>query len=322
MGDLYLTGGQDPLGTTTWEESLIDAGLFPETGVLGDGGRDYNTPTAPTAPTAPAYSQDDYDYYTDQIGLGDQQLIDADENQQIGYDAADSTYTTDYNKATGVRGDQIEDFNVVDADSKAGKNKALGKVDDSAYSLANMLRRVIGAASGSGSSAYQINAPQAVSNISDEQRTGVLESFGRNERNLATSRQRATTAFEQLLQDLLTNKSMSKASTQASVLGNKQGIWESQANMAGDQAKLIGGDYSAIQAVQQPYLDKIQGATDTIQGLPANYLNQKPTQAVKVNTPKLSDYTVDRPSVNVERQSGGATSSPYSYFLKKKFSEG
>lgn len=268
---------------------------------------------------AGGYSPDDVRYLDDQIVATRGQLKNIDTIKAQGLTNILNSYNSRVNNANYDRGQTLEQFGLQREDSIRGREASLGKVDQNSYTLANSLRRLLGMASGSGSSAYQLAAPRAIGNLADAQRGNVLETYGQNERDLVRSEGDATTAFDRLLEELALDRKQREASHLADIYGQRQGVYENLGNLSGQRAELIGGGYDEIRAAQQPYTSKISEFQRLIEGLPANYNQPVNINPVKVDKPQLRDYTVDRASINTQNQSGGSTSSPYSYFLKKKF---
>lgn len=152
----------------------------------------------------------------------------------------------------------------------------------------------------------------------NDQRSGVLENFGENDRDLTLAEQRATTDFDTFLQRLAEKRDKDIAQLRSDQYSGKQGVYSDLAGVAADRAQLLGLDPIAA---QQPYLDKFDDLQGKIRELPEGFLSPVDMKPVEVNTPSLRDFVVDRGAVNTQRQSGGAESSPYSLFLKKRFQE-
>jgi len=275
-----------------------------------------------TTPAAPAYDQNEYNYLTNQISLAEGLIPTAETGLQNVYDTIDSTYGRDMNDANSQRSQALEDYGIQRQDFTQGRQDALGQVNANSRTLAESLRRIIGMASGTGSSAYRFAAPNAVSRLSSGERGNVIDTYGRNDRNLTLAENRSTSAFDKLLEDLAFNKLVERTQAESQTLGQKQNIYNDIANLYGERAALTGGDYGAVQAAQAPWLSKYQQAQSKINALPKQYNAPVTINPVSPETPELSDYTVDRHAINANKQFGGnSNTSPYSYFLKRKFNE-
>ncbi len=103
-------------------------------------------------------------------------------------------------------------------------------------------------------------------------------------------------------------------SLKTGVLGQRQGIQESLAQIAADKARAMGG--SQIQAAA-PYQQNYLTYQNQIDQLPQQYRTQVDARALSVQTPTLRDYVVDRAAINQQKQSGQQQYSPYSAFLNR-----
>lgn len=189
----------------------------------------------------------------------------------------------------------LEDFATRRLDTEGARDKALGNVDRNARTLADSVRRILGLASGSGSSAFQLAAPSAIGRYASQQRGDVLGQYGQNFRDLATSEGRATKDFE------LQQKSIE------------------------DEYRKRERDFlaSLLEKEQQAYAD-INDATNVnakqaeLDALFNQYRTPYSVSPVNVNVPKLSDYVVDPATINRQQ---GVTQDPYSQSIRKRFED-
>lgn len=207
----------------------------------------------------------------------------------------------DYNRevsgANSQRGRAMEDFNTKETDTTLAKDRALGQVNTNARTLADRVRRIIGQASGSGSSAYQFEAPNAIARDASKNRTGVVEDFGANFRDLDTSKKRAESDFEELLRSIDEQKNTRERDFRAALLEKEQGALQEVGDTAGVNER-------------QAQLD----------GLFNQYRTPYSVKPVEVKTPNLRDYTVDRSAITANNTQG---QDPYSPFqsIRKKFED-
>lgn len=267
------------------------------------------------------YNADDLAYLDTQ----ESQLRRLLESAQSALGSGLSNLTDSFNRETGSanqqRGRAMENFGVQRQDMTAGKQNALGAVDTNARTLNDSLRRMLGMASGSGSSAYKFAAPNAVARQASQNRTNVLGDYGKNERDLVLSENRAKTDFEQLLEDLARQRNEKESELRGGVLEREQGIQRDLGNVAGERAKLLGGGYSQVRLAQQPFESAINSRQSELDGLFERFRSPQLTaKPVEVNTPQLRDYMVDRASINANNQ-GQSSYSPYAQFLKTKDDE-
>lgn len=235
------------------------------------------------------------------------------------------SYNREVGGANQQRSRALEDFQVKREDTTRAKQEALGQVDTNARTLNDSLRRVLGLASGSGSSAYQLAAPNAVAREASGKRNGVLSNYATNDRNIATSEKRATEDFGSLLDDLARQRSDKERELRTGVLQSEQDLNAKLGDNAAQRAAALGGDTSAIQAAQSPYDAAIADRRSQIDSLFERF--RTPTFAPKpvtVQAPNLRDYMVDRSQINANNQSGASQQqqyNPYSYPLRKNLED-
>jgi len=327
--DGTLTQSYDPVNNDAMyfdseQSRILDGNGNPIGSVLGDGTSSSGTSGSGTsAPSQPAYSQDDMNYLNDQERTLRRQLERLLSTKQSGLTQLGDSYNKEVTGANRQRGRALEGLQLQREDTTRDKQGALGDVDKNAYNLNNTLRKLLGRASGTGSSAYQYAAPNLVAGIASGERGGVLENFGENERNLALTERNAKDDFSLLLEELAGRRDTTKRNFLSGVNEQQIGINNNLANNAGDKAQLQGGGYDAVRAAQQPYRSEIQNRESTIDGLfdkfRTPYNNIAP---VKVNAPQLRDYTTDRAAINANNQFGtNSGTSPYAQFLQRQREE-
>ena len=290
-------------------------------GILGasSGGGDFTdlTQQSTAASRAPAYSADDVDYIDDLI---------ADYNRQMGrttsgLDTGLSTLESSFNKETSrqneARGRALEDFGTRRSDTDLAKQNAIGKVDTNARTLADSLRRRLGMAGGTDSSAFKFAAPNAVARQASGERGDVLTNYGQNYRDLATAENKAKSDFENLLADLAEQRKRQETGLRTGILEQQNKISEALANAAREKASIMGGGYGAARNASQQYTNDIASRETAIDNLLRGSVTPYSVKDVQVNTPSLRDYTVDRAAINAN-QGTGSTYSPYEQLLKKR----
>lgn len=272
--------------------------------------------------TQSAYSQDDVNYLNDQESQLRRLLQSAQATRDSGLTQLSDSFNRESSKANTQRSRELENLQLEREDTRGSKNKALGTVDDNAYNLANSVRRLLGLASGTGSSAYQLAAPRLIASEASGQRSNVLNTYGQNERNIGLTEDRAKSDFERLLDELGAKRKSAESGFRADVLSQEQGINESLADVARRRALLQGGGYDNVRQAQAPYLQNINSAQDTMDSLFSKYRSPfTSVQPVEVNAPNLADYTVDRAAINANRNQGNSPYSPYMQFLRGRDEE-
>lgn len=266
----------------------------------------------------PAYDPNDLAYLDAQRDLYQRLLGDVDTFQRQGLESLSDSYTTERNKANKARGRALEDFQTQREDTTRDKQRALGEVNTNARTLADSLRRILGLASGRGSSAYRFAAPEAVARTASQNRSNVLGRFGENERNLVTAENRAKSDFEELLEDLARQRSSNEERLRTGFDTQRQGIQNTLAEIAGERARLIGGNPLSATA---PYRTAYLGLQDQITGYPDQFRTAVTPRSVSVNPVSLRDYLVDRQAINANQAQGEDEYSPYRQFLRRRVEE-
>lgn len=257
---------------------------------------------AARAPAAPAYNPDDLAYLNDQENRLRAMFGEADTALNQGRQGiADEFGRTEQRK----KEDQARvnrDYDNKEADTTTKKQSALGKVNDNARTLANSVRRKLALASGTSSSAYQDEAPQAVAKEATEGRTNVLEDFAGNFNALKRAREDTKSEFERMFEDLRIQRQGRERQLEEGVLANRNDIDTKLSNLATERAKLLGGGYRESRVAQQPYEDAINARKSEITSLFDKYRTPFTPQAVNVANPSMRDYLVERKGITPEQQ--------------------
>jgi len=183
-------------------------------------------------------------------------------------------------------------------DTTKGQQSALGKVDTNARTLANSVRQRIGRASGSGSSAYQITAPDAITREASQDRTEVQENFGQNFRDIDVSKRQAETEFERYLSELADKRKMAESGLREGVLSEEQRIHGNLADIERQKAAARGGGYSQIRAAGANNVAEANSRQSQIDQLFNQYRTPfNDVKGVTVNNPQLRDYAVNSAAI-------------------------
>lgn len=263
------------------------------------------------------YNSEDLAYLDDQMSTYQRLLQSITGSLNTGIQNLDNSATEARNKATAQRERAMRDFSVQRSDMTGSKQQALGRVDDGARQLYDNLRRVLGIASGSGSSAYRYAAPNAVARDASRKRGDVMSTFGRNDRDLTTAEGDAELDYKDVLDSIAQQRRAKEQDLRSGIYGQEQSIQEMLANIAAERARLTGGGYGAARVAQQPYRDRYFQLQDQLDALPGQFTNAVSARDLNVRTPELSDFTVDRTALNANREMGSSDSSPYAQLLKK-----
>ena len=261
--------------------------------------------------SAPSYNPADIAYLDDQRGRLEGQQRSADTALTNGLTQLQDSYNKEVSGANSKRAQALQDLNTKREDTTRAKDSALNRVNENARTLAEGLRRRIGMASGSGSSAFQITAPGAVSRDATEDRTGVLENFGVNFRDLATTEQRQKTQFEELLSDLEAQRKTRESDFRSGILEKKNQIDNSLSEVARQKALALGGGYNQVRTAMAPYAGAIDSRQAEIDNLFNKFRTPFAQKAVDTTAPTLRDYMVDRANISSGQPGPQDPTAPY-----------
>lgn len=267
--------------------------------------------------SAPAYDPGDMAYLNDQESWINRLLKSAGSTLDSGLKGIQENYDKERDRANTSQSNLLQDLLMKRQDTQTAKDDALRKVDTGARTGLNSLRNLLARASGIGSSAYQILAPDAVAKEATEQRGGVMSNFGQNFRDLDIRENRAKSEFEQLLEDLAAQRQSREQGLRGDILAQKQQYNESLAEIARQRAQLKGGGYGDVREAMNPYRQRILRAQDAIDALPGKYATNYNVNPIDTSTPSLRDYIVDRANISAN-QAAGTGADPYAYFRQRR----
>jgi len=267
-----INGGGDTFNPVLGSVVQAPTNQFPNWGTGTGGGNDSSAQesgalAAGAGGGGGGYSADDLNYLNDQESILRQMLNRTGTTLNQGLEGLNSASIAEENKAKLSRERAMTDYNTKRGDTELAKDKAIGNVNTNARTMADSVRRRLSMASGSGSSAYQLAAPNAVARDASKNRSNVLEGYGANARDLSTAEKRATEDFDMMLQDLAQQRRDKEAALRSGVMENQNAVEEQLANIAAEKAKLLGGGYGSARIAQQPLRDSINARTAQIDEL-------------------------------------------------------
>lgn len=283
------TQGREPVQN---DPVYNDTGAYGGYGYGGGGGS-----------SAPAYNPGDMAYLNDQDAKLASQLNRTNTTLNQGISRIGQTYNKEVDSANTKQSRFLQDLGTTRTDTMRGKDSAIGKVDTNARTLANSLRLRLGMAGGGDSSAYNLAAPNAVAREATQDRTNVLESFGKNFRDLDVREKRGIDDFASLLRDLAEQKRTREQDFRAGVTDQQNEITRNRAEIARQKALLQGGGYDQVKAAMSPFEAEISQRESAIDKLLGNITPYK-VRAIDTKMPNLRDYMVDRAAINANRATG------------------
>lgn len=268
--------------------------------------------------SAPAYDTSaDRAYLDDQEARLRRQHGSIDTTERSGLTQLGDSYNKEVSGANAKQGRFLSDVGLQREDTTRGKDAAIGKVNTNARTLADSVRRRIGMASGSGSSAYQQAAPRAVSRLASGERTNVLENFGTNFRNLDIRENRGKEDFASMLEDIAAQRKSRESDFRSGLLDRRNQVDNSLSEVARQRALLGGGGYQQVKSAMAPFASSIDSRQSEIDSLFDRFRTPYAQKPVDVSMPNLRDYTVDRAAINANNSRGQDPNSPYGQFLRK-----
>ena len=239
-----------------------------------------------------------------------------------GYRNIDDSWNSSRNAATGQQERALRDYNTKQTDAEMGKEQAIGKVDTNARTLADSLRRMIGMSAGSGSSAYQITAPDAVSRKASLERSDVQEGFGRNFRDIATARKDTEDDYTKLLGELEAQRNNARREFETGLGEQINGIQGQLHDVATQRAAYQGKNAAGIAAAGAPIRADITSRDTALNSLFDKYRTPVQSRDLNVKDVNLRDYVVDRANINAGSDQQTVAASPYvDPFRQKKDEE-
>ena len=306
VGNSVSPGGLPALSDMNTKNGGQPGNPDPRGALLGD--QAPSPQQAYTAPSGGGGSGEDYSAELGQLGANESMLRDqlakilSQNTYNQGYQNIDDSYNANRNKATGQQERALRDFNTRQDDTERGKDQAIGKVDTNARTLADSVRRMLGMAAGSGSSAYQITAPDAVTRKASLERGDVQENFGQNFRQIDTARKDTESDYESLLSELAGQRTNARKDFETGVGEQANGVQGQLADIATQRAAYQGKNAAGIAAAGAPIRADINARNSALDGLFAKYRTPVNARDLNVKDVNLRDYVVDRANIG-----GGGT---------------
>lgn len=269
--------------------------------------------------TALAYNPDDLAYLEDKEGLLRKLLARSGTLLDQGLTRLGDSFDRETGRVNTQQAETKAGYGTQREDTTKQKLSAVNQVNTNARTLSDSLRRILGLASGTASSAYRFAAPQAVARNASISRTGVNETYGRNFRNIDESERKSDLSFQEVLEDLARQRREKEEDLRGGVLESEQQTLANLADVARQKALLLGGGYDQVRAATAPLQGQIDERQSRLDQLFNRFRNPyTPKQAV-VDRPELGDYTVDRAAISGQAEGQGQYS-PYDYlsYLKRR----
>lgn len=316
-----------PLINNAFTTRQVSNGLNFDTGASGQlqngaqSGAVNNNAAAVAAAAAAASKADAIASYNDQMN----QLQALLGRTNTGLDQALTKNTDEYNRNVGAaeadKAKQLAAYSDKEVAQNQGKLDSYGTINRNANNGFRSLAQIIGRASGTGSSAFQELLPDVIGKDTSGKRQEVTETYGRNLQGIQKARDQYGLDFQGVLEDLARQRGDNENAARSGIEGQRQSINQQLASVAAQKAAANGGGYAAQRDAAQPY----QSAIDNSRNQVESFFNQfrtayTPRQAVAA-APELSDFTVDRSTINAQNQGAADPTNPYADLLRKRLQE-
>lgn len=262
----------------------------------------------------------DLAYLADQEGLLRGMLGSAQSTLNNGLTQINDSYNKEVGRTNQSKAEAQAGYKTKREDTTRDKVSAIGRVNSGSRTLADSVRRMLGMASGTNSTAFNEAAPNLIARDATMKRTGVNETYGKNFRDIDTAETSTLSAFKQYLEDLSEQRNQKESGLREGVLQQEQSINQNLGQIARDREAVRGGTYDAMRRASAPYQAEVSNRQQQLDGLFERFRTPYQTKNIAVATPELADYTVDKTGLTA---GGGTTTgqdSPYQQFLRKKFS--
>lgn len=260
-------------------------------------------------------------YYEDQISNLNRLLQSSNVQRDQGLTQIGDSYNKNVGRTNEAQTRTLSGYETKRNDNATARQQGLGQIDTNTRTSYDSLQRLLGLQGAGVSSAAQVLVPHAVSRYGTQQRTGALQTFGRNERDINTAVDDAKLQYKNALDDLLAQKQSKTEDFLRGILNQQSQLNQQLASAQTNLGIARGGNYQSTRAARQPYSD----AVSSIQGQLDNLFNQyrSPEYNVQPVNPKaveLGKYTVDPLAIRAGQQNPGMDASvlPYLAMLKKE----
>jgi hypothetical protein len=272
--------------------------------------------------TTPDTSQSDLAYLDSQDGSLRQQLTSADQGLNDGLTQLEDTYNQQHGRTTADQATADDGFNTQRTQTTQDKLKAVDSANMGGYTLANSVRRILGLAGGSNSSAFQVAAPKLIADDTTSKRQGINDTFTRNYGTIDSSQNATDTKFSRALQDLADQRKQKEEGLRSGILQQEQDIQSQLGQNALTRTQINGGGYAAAHAAIAPSQNAVadnQSKIDALFGQFRTPYAVGDTAPVAANT---DSYTVNPTALNTGAGAGTDTNgdnTPILSSLLKKF---
>lgn len=278
----------------------------------GGGGGSYSAATGGgggggyAAPAAPQPDHEAVAYWNDAISSLQRLLSSTNVQKEQGLAGLANSYNRNLGDLNEQESTALRNYGIKRDDTQKGRQTSLRQIDTSARQGNEGLRRLFQLAGAAGSSAATMVAPNAVARDASTKRSGALETFGRNLRDIDLAEGDAKAGFVRGRRDLDSQKREKEQSFIEGILNMQNDLQSKLSNAVTQKGIANGGTYSGLAGARAQY----QGAINQNQNQLNNLFNQYRdpqfnVKPVEVRTPNLAQYTVDPTTIDLAQQNPG-----------------
>lgn len=236
----------------------------------------------------------------------------ADTQEQQGLQNLQDQFNQQKSSANQNHSRALQDFQTQGQNDNNNYQQAIDQVNTKARTLADSVRQMLGNASGSGSSAYQLTAPGAVARQANLQNQTINDTFGQNFGALKTAQDREGQDYNNLLTSLQDQFTKGQNGLKTGIEQTKQAINGQLADLAAQRAAYLGGNIQAAQSAAQPYQNAANTSQSAIDQIAAQYHSPfASVTPVQVAAPSLRDYVTGQTHVANQAPAQTATTPNY-----------
>lgn len=259
-------------------------------------------------------------YWNDQQGALERLLNSSNVQKDQGLANLNNSYNRNLGDLNESEGRTMRDYGIKAEDTQRDRQGALRSIDTSARQGNEGLRRLFQLSGSAGGSAANTLAPTAVARDASTKRTGTLETFGKNIRNIDLAKSDATAQFGRSRRDLDSQKREKEQSFIEGILNMQNDLQAKMSNAVTQRGIAQGGTYSGLAGARSQYDNSIRSNQAALDNLFNQYRDPQYNVApVNAKAPDLSQYTVDPTAIDMAAQNPGVPEEllPYLPQLKK-----
>lgn len=245
-------------------------------------------------------------YWDDTIGSLQRLVASSNTQKDQGLASLTNSYNRNLSDTNEQESQTLRNYGIKRQDTQQNRQGALRQIDTSARQGNEGLNRLFQLSGSAGGSAATMVAPNAVARDASTKRTGTLETFGRNIRDLDLAEGDAKGQFSRARRDLDSQKREKEQSFIEGILNLQNDLNSKLSNAVTQRGIAGGGTYSGLAGARAQYTDAIRGNQNALDNLFNQYRDPQFNVApVNAKVPDLAQYTVDPTALDLQGQNPG-----------------